>query len=80
METRIAALSIIVTNPESVEQLNALLHDCRDYILGRMGIPYREKKVNIISVAMDAPADVINTLSGRLGRLDGVNAKVAYAK
>jgi len=80
METRIAAISIIVSKPESVERLNSLLHECRDYILGRMGIPYREKQTAIICIAMDAPTDVINSLTGKLGRLDGVSAKVAYSK
>ena len=64
METRIALIGIIVENMESVEQLNALLHEYREYIVGRMGIPYREKNVNIISVAIDAPLDKINALSG----------------
>jgi len=78
LENRIAAISIIVTNPDSVEPLNKLLHECRDYILGRMGIPYREKKINIICVAIDAPQDVISKLSGNIGRLNGVHTKVAY--
>jgi len=79
METRIAAISIIVTDPASIEQLNALLHESRDYIIGRMGIPYREKGVNIISVAIDAPMDAINSLTGKLGRLKGVHAKAICA-
>lgn len=78
MENRIAAISIIVTNPESVEPLNGLLHDCREYILGRMGIPYREKNISIICIAIDAPQDIISKLSGKIGRLNGVHAKVAY--
>ena len=79
METRIAAISIIVTNPESVEKLNSLLHENREYIIGRMGIPYRAKGVSIISIAIDAPMDVINSLTGKLGRLNGVHAKAACA-
>lgn len=71
METRIALIGIIVENPESIEALNHLLHEYGKYIIGRMGIPYREREVNIISVAIDAPQDVINALSGKIGRLDG---------
>ena len=65
METRIALIGIIVENPESIEALNHLLHEYGKYIIGRMGIPYREREVNIISVAIDAPQDVINALSGK---------------
>lgn len=79
METRIALIGIIVENMESVEQLNALLHEYREYIVGRMGIPYREKSVNIISVAIDAPQDKINALSGKIGRLKGITAKTIYS-
>lgn len=79
MDTRIAAISIIVTDPESTEQLNALLHEYRNYIIGRMGIPYREKGVSIISIAIDAPMNAINSLTGKLGRLNGVHAKATCA-
>ena len=79
METRIALIGIIVENTESIEQLNALLHEYREYIVGRMGIPYREKNVNIISVAIDAPLDKINALSGKIGRLKGITAKTIYS-
>ena len=79
METRVAIISIIVDNPESVEELNALLHEYARYVIGRMGIPYRAKEINIISVAVDAPMDSINTLAGRLGRLSGVTAKAIYS-
>lgn len=75
METRIALISIIVEKPESVEPLNQLLHEYREHIIGRMGIPYREKSVSIISIAMDAPQDIVNALSGKIGKLTGVNAK-----
>ncbi len=79
-ETRIAAISILVSEPNSVERLNAILHEYSACILGRMGIPYRQKKVNIICLAVDAAADDINALCGRLGRLPGVTAKATYAK
>ena len=81
METRIASISIIVENPVSVEKLNAYLHEYGDYIIGRMGIPYKtmEKKINIISIAIDAPQDKISALSGKIGKLEGVSAKTAYS-
>jgi putative iron-only hydrogenase system regulator len=79
METRVAVISIIVENMDSTEKLNGLLHDYRQYIIGRMGIPYREKGVSIISVAIDAPQDAISALSGKIGNLNGVTAKAAYA-
>ena len=79
METRIALIGIIVEDPQSVEQLNHLLHEYGKYIIGRMGIPYEKKGVNIISVAIDAPQDVINTLSGKIGRLKGIGAKTVYS-
>ncbi|MBR4394398.1 MAG: iron-only hydrogenase system regulator [Oscillospiraceae bacterium] len=80
METRIAAVSILVEDAASVEVLNSVLHQYAPYILGRMGIPYREKNVNIISIAMDAPLDVINSMTGKIGRLPGVTAKAVYSK
>ncbi len=80
MDTRVAIVGILVENPESVEAVNAILHRHSAYILGRMGIPYREKNVNIISIAIDAPQDVINTLSGEIGKLKGVSAKTAYSR
>ena len=79
METRVALIGIIVEQESSAAALNALLHEYGGYIIGRMGVPYREKGVNIISVAMDAPGDVISALSGKLGRLEGVTAKTVYA-
>lgn len=79
MNTRIALIGIIVENMDSIQQLNQLLHEHSDYIIGRMGIPYREKGVNIISVAIDAPQDTINALSGKIGRLDGITAKTVYS-
>ncbi len=79
METRVAVIGIIVEKTQSVDELNALLHEYAEYIIGRMGIPYREKGINIISIAVDAPQDVINTLSGMIGRIDGITAKAAYS-
>lgn len=75
METRVALIAVIVENPASTEKLNAVLHEYRDHIIGRMGIPYREKKISVLSIVVDAPNDVINALSGKVGRLDGVSAK-----
>jgi putative iron-only hydrogenase system regulator len=80
MDTRVAVISIIVENIESVESLNRILHEYGHYIIGRMGIPYREKGINIISIAIDAPNDRINALTGAIGRLPGVTAKAAYSK
>ncbi len=80
METRVAILSIIVDEADSVEALNELLHNYRKYIIGRMGLPYREKDMNIICVALDAPQNVTSTLSGKIGQLRGVSAKTVYSK
>ena len=80
METRVAVISIIVTESDRVDMLNELLHAYSEFIIGRMGIPYKEKGISIISIAIDAPMDKINSLTGALGRLDGINAKVTYAK
>ncbi len=80
MQNRIALLDIVVTDPDSVEPLNRILHDYREYIIGRMGIPYRQKNLNLISIALDAPADAISSLSGKAGMLKGVTAKANYAK
>lgn len=79
MDTRIALIGIIVENEECVEQLNRLLSEYGEYIIGRMGIPYRKRKINIISVAIDAPQDIINALSGKIGRLNGISAKTVYS-
>ncbi len=80
METRVAVISIIVENLDRVDMLNELLHEYSEYILGRMGVPHRERKLSIISIAIDAPMDRINSLSGALGRLDGITAKVVCTK
>lgn len=78
--SRIALIGIIVENKESAAGINDLLHEYGNYIVGRMGIPYRERKLSVISVIMDAPGDVISSLSGKLGMLDGVNVKTVYSK
>ncbi len=79
METRVAVMSIIVENGESVEALNALLHRYGEWIIGRMGIPYRKRGISIISIALDAPQDTISALSGKIGSLPGVSVKTAYS-
>lgn len=79
METRIAVMGIIVENMESVEILNSILHDYGEYIVGRMGIPYRKKNVNIVSIAVDAPQDVISAMSGKIGKTEGISVKTAYS-
>lgn len=80
METRVAVLSIIVEQDSSTAELNRLLSEAGEYIIGRMGIPYRSKGVNIISVVLDAPQELISGLSGRIGRLKGVSTKTAYSR
>ena len=79
MPTRVAVMSIIVENVDSVETLNQILHENGRYIIGRMGIPYRQKGVNIISIALDAPQDTISAMSGKIGNLPGVSVKTAYS-
>ena len=80
METRVANISIIVEKFDRIKELNSILHEYSDYIIGRMGIPYRKKNISVISIAVDAPQDIINALSGKLGRLDGISAKTLLAK
>lgn len=80
METRVALIGIVVENQDSVRMLNDILHQYGQYIIGRMGIPYEKRNVSVISVAVDAPSDVISAISGKLGRLDGVSAKTVYSK
>lgn len=80
MESRIALIGIIVSNYDSVNELNTLLSEYGSYIVGRMGIPYRERRVSIISIAIDAPNDVISSLSGKIGMLPGISTKTVYAK
>ena len=79
METRVAVMGIIVEDTNAVNLLNEILHEYSEYIIGRMGIPYREKGINIISIAIDAPQDMISALSGKIGRLNGVSTKTAYS-
>ncbi len=79
METRVAVIGIIVESGESVEKLNSILHEYGEFIIGRMGIPYRQKKINVISIAVDAPQDVISALSGKIGKLSGISAKTAFS-
>ena len=80
METRVAVIGIIVEEPDSAEKVNSVLHEYSERIIGRMGIPYRQKSISIISIAVDAPQDDISALSGKLGRIPGVSVKAAYAK
>lgn len=79
METRIAVIAIIVKDPDSAADINALLHEYDKFVIGRMGVPYRTKGVSVISIAIDAPQDKISSLTGRIGRLSGVSAKTVYA-
>ena len=79
MHTRVAVMAIIVEKNESVEMLNAVLHEFGDHIIGRMGIPYRTRGINIVSIALDAPQDTISALAGKLGNIDGVSVKTAYS-
>lgn len=79
MESRVAVMAIIVENLDSAEAINALLHEYAPYIVGRMGIPYRARKISVMSVVLDAPQDTISTLAGRVGALDGVQVKTAFS-
>ena len=79
METRVAVMSIIVENPDSVERLNAILHEYGEYIISRMGIPYRKRKISIISIALDAPQNTLSSLAGKIGSLPGISVKTAYS-
>lgn len=79
METRVAVMSIIVENGDMVEKLNAILHEYGEFIIGRMGIPYRKRGVSIISIALDAPQNTISALSGKVGSLPGISVKTAYS-
>lgn len=79
MDTRVAVISIIVENEASAKTINELLSSFSDYVIGRMGVPYKERGVRIISVAVDAPQNDISSLSGKIGKLDGVSVKIAYS-
>ncbi len=76
---RVALIGIIVENPDSVDRLNSILHEYREYVLGRMGLPYAKRGISVISVAVDAPGDVISALSGKLGNLKGISTKTIYS-
>lgn len=80
METRIAIIGIIVNNIDSAEKINSILHEYGQYIVGRMGIPYRERRLSVISVIMDAPNDIIGAASGKLGMIPDVTVKTVYSK
>jgi len=80
MDTRVAIIAIIVSQQESVSTINELLHQQSDYIIGRLGLPYKTKKINIISVVLDAPQDIVNSLAGKIGKLPGVSAQTLYSK
>lgn len=77
--SRVAIIAVIIENPDSAKSFNEILHEYSEYIIGRMGIPYRCRNVNIVSVAIDAPRDVINSLAGKIGKLNGVSAKTLYS-
>lgn len=79
METRVAVMAIIVEDTDAVEKLNAELHEYGKYIIGRMGLPYKAKNINIVSVALDAPQDIISALAGKLGNVRGLSVKTAYS-
>ena len=80
MEERIAVIAIVVEDTACAAEMNAVLHDYGQYIIGRMGIPYHKKNISLISVAVDAPSDVINALTGKLGNINGLTVKAAYSK
>ena len=79
MDSRVAVMSIIIENMDAVEQVNAVLHEYGEYIIGRMGIPYRARRISIISIALDAPQDTISALSGRIGKMAGVSVKTSFS-
>ena len=79
MDSRVAVMSIIIENLNAVEQVNAVLHEYGEYIIGRMGIPYRARRISIISIALDAPQDTISALSGRIGKMEGVSVKTSFS-
>ena len=80
MENRVALIGIIVSDRTAAEKINAILHEYGDYIIGRMGVPYQKRSISIISIALDAPADIISALSGKLGALPKVSTKTVYTK
>ncbi|MDO4730722.1 MAG: iron-only hydrogenase system regulator [Clostridia bacterium] len=80
MSTRVAIIGVIIENPDSVNELNNILHNYNQYIIGRMGIPYPKKRVNVLSIAIDAKQDIISALSGKIGRIKGISTKTLYSK
>lgn len=80
MQTRVAIISVIVEKFDKIDEFNSILHEYSEYVIGRMGVPYRKKNISVISVAVDAPQDVINAISGKLGRLDGISVKTLLSK
>lgn len=80
MEKKIAVVAVVISNMESVNKVNEIFHSFSEYVLGRLGIPYKEKGVNVISIVLDAPTEVLNSLSGKLGMIDGVSSKVMITK
>lgn len=80
MEARVALIGIVVECPDSIEKMNSILHQYSSYVIGRMGIPYKEKNISVISIAVDAPGDIISALSGKLGSLPGISTKTIYSK
>ena len=80
MKTRVAVLAIIIEEQNSVEELNAILHSVNEYVIGRMGSPYRARGISIMSIAIDAPQDIISALAGKIGNLDGISVKIAYSQ
>ena len=80
MEKRVAMLAIVIEDNERTEELNHVLHEYSEYIIGRLGLPYRDRSISLISIAIDGPADAISALSGKLGQIPGVSAKAVYAK
>ena len=80
MDKKIAVIAIVISENDSVEQVNKIFHDFRDYVIGRLGIPYRERNVNVISIVVDAPQEIINSISGKLGMIKGVSSKVVTTK
>ena len=79
MDTRVAIIGIILEKKDEVEKLNSILHEYSNRIIGRMGMPYKEKAINIITIVIDSPQDEINTLSGKIGKLSGITSKVIYS-
>lgn len=79
MQTRVAVMAIIIDNTDAIDKLNHYLHEFSEFIIGRMGIPYKKMGINIVSVAMDAPQDVISSLAGKLGNIEGISVKIAYS-